>query len=134
MKTEHSKRDEGMEERRRTPRTKDGNEVAITAVSGEKNVPNGKIVDEHFKDISVLGAKIQTHILLPVDTLLELNFTSKGLRQQINALGKVKWVKVIIEDESYEAGEEFIDTPSEAIEKLKFYILQIRRLHRVDKK
>ena len=120
MKTEHSKRDEGMEERRRTPRTKDGNEVAITAVSGEKNVPNGKIVDEHFKDISVLGAKIQTHILLPLDTLLELDFTSKGVSQQINILGKVRWGKVVSDGESYEIGVEFY--PSKAMEKLEDYI------------
>ena len=111
-----------MEERRRTPRTKDGNEVAITAVSGEKNVPNGKIVDEHFKDISVLGAKIQTHILLPLDTLLELDFTSKGVSQQINILGKVRWGKVVSDGESYEIGVEFY--PSKAMEKLEDYISQ----------
>ena len=66
------------------------------------------------------GAKIQTNILLPVDTLLELDFTSKGVQQQINVLGKVKWGKVIIEDESYEVGVEFY--PSKAIEKLEDYI------------
>jgi len=111
-----------MEERRRAPRMKEENEVTITVVSGENNLPKEKIFYNYTKDISVCGAKIQTHILLPVDTLLELDFTSKGVRQQMNALGKVKWVKVIIEDESYEAGVEFFSNPSGAIKKLGDYI------------
>jgi hypothetical protein len=120
VKPEHYKRDEGMEERRRTPRMKEENEVTITAVSEENNLPKEKIIDYYLKDISVYGAKIQTNILLPVDTLLELDLTSKGVRQQINILVKVKWVKVVIEDESYEMGVEFY--PSKAIEKLENYI------------
>ena len=111
-----------MEERRRAPRMKEENEVTITVVSGENNLPKEKIINNYTKDISTCGAKIQTHILLPVDTLLELDFTSKGVRQQMNALGKVKWVKVIIEDESYEAGVEFFSNPSGAIKKLGDYI------------
>ena len=100
-----------MEERRRTPRMKEENEVTITVVSEENNLPKEKIIDNYTKDISATGAKIQTNILLPVDSLIELEFTSKGVRQQINAIGKVKWVKVIIEDESYEAGVEFCRYP-----------------------
>ena len=78
------------------------------------------------------GAKIQTSILLPVDTLLQIDFKLKTLEQQITAMGKVKWLKVLIEDKSYEAGVEFIDTPSDAIKKIDFYISQITRLHRTD--
>ena len=122
MKSEHSKRDEEMEERRRAPRIKEENEAAITVVSGENNLPKEKTIDIYTKNISVCGAKIQTNILLPVDTILELDFTSKGVRERIKALGKVKWVKVIIEDESYEAGVEFFSNPSGAIKKLGDYI------------
>jgi hypothetical protein len=111
-----------MDERRRAPRMKEENEVTITVVSGGNNLPQEKIIDSYTKDISVYGAKIQTHILLPVDTLLELDFTSKAVKQQINALGKVKWIKVIIEDESYEAGVEFFSNPSDAIKKIGNYI------------
>jgi hypothetical protein len=35
---------------------------------------------------------------------------------------KVKWVKIIIDDESYEAGVEFVNTPIYAIKKLEDYI------------
>jgi c-di-GMP-binding flagellar brake protein YcgR len=116
-----------MDERRRAPRIKEENEVIITVVSAEKNLPKEKIIKNQTKDISVTGARLQTQILLPVDTLLELDFRSKSIHQQINALGKVKWVKVIIEDESYEAGVEFFSNPSDAIRKLGEYISWKRR-------
>jgi hypothetical protein len=119
-KTEHSKRGEGMEERRRTSRMKDENEVTITDISGENNFPKERIIDDRFEDISVYGAKIKTNMLLPVDTLLELDFKSKGVLQQINLLVKIKWTKVVVENESYEMGVEFY--PSKAIEKLEDYI------------
>ncbi len=115
-----------MDERRKAPRIKEENEVTITVVSAEKNLPKEKIIKNQTKDISVTGARLQTQILLPVNTLLELDFRSKSIHQQINALGKVKWVRVIIEDESYdesyEAGVEFFSNPSDAIRKLGEYI------------
>lgn len=111
-----------MEDRRKTPRIKEENEVTITVVPGENNFPKEKIIDNFTKDISAGGARIQTNILLPVDSLIELEFTSRGLQQQINSLGQVKWVRVLIEDESYEAGVEFSGDPGEAIRKLEDYI------------
>ena len=134
VKTGHSKSDDWMDERRRAPRLKGANEIIITVISNRKNLPKEKIPYNYSKDISVSGAKIQTNILLPVDTLLKIDFKLKTLEQQITALGKVKWLKVLIEDKSYEAGVEFVDTPGEAIKKIEFYISQIRRLHRADKK
>jgi hypothetical protein len=108
-----------MEEKRRAPRIKEENEVTITVVSGGKNIPE-EINDNHTKDISVCGAKIQTNIPLPINTLVELDFTSKGVRQQMKILGKVKWGKVINENESYEVAVEFY--PGKEIEKLEDYI------------
>jgi hypothetical protein len=111
-----------MEEKRKAERLKDVNEITITVVSGGKNPPKEKILYNYSEDISVSGAKIQAHIFLPVDTLLKIDFTLKKLQQKITALGKVKWIKIIIEDKYYEAGVEFVNTPSEAIQKLKGYI------------
>jgi hypothetical protein len=109
-----------MEERRRAPRIKEENEVAIRVVSGGKNLPEEQIKGNCTKDISVSGAKIQTNILLPVNTLIELDFKSKGMQQQIKILGKIKWRKAIAENESYEFGVEFY--PSKEIDKLEDYI------------
>jgi len=109
-----------MEERRRAPRIKEENEVAITVVSGGINLPKEQIKDSCTKDISVSGAKIQTNILLPVNTLIELDFTSKGIQQQMKILGKIKWRKAINENESYEFGVEFY--PGKEFDKLEDYI------------
>jgi hypothetical protein len=109
-----------MEERRRAPRIKEENELSITVVSGGINLPDEQIKDNCTKDISVSGAKIQTNILLPVNTLIELDFTSKGLQQQMKILGKIKWRKAINENESYEFGVEFY--PSKELEKLEDYV------------
>lgn len=109
-----------MEERRRAPRIKEENEVAIRVVSGGKNLPEEPIKDNCTKDISVSGAKIQTHILLPVNTLIELDFKSKGMQQHMKILGKIKWRKAIDENECYEFGVEFY--PSKEIERLEDYI------------
>ncbi|MBN1365260.1 MAG: PilZ domain-containing protein [Syntrophaceae bacterium] len=116
-----------MKERRKAKRIKDINEVTLTVISGGKKIPTGKSFYNYSGDISVTGAKIQANILLPVDTLLKMDFTLKTLQKQITALGKVKWVKVIIEDEYYEAGVEFIDTPGDAIKKIKDYISNYKK-------
>lgn len=123
-----------MKERRKSERVKELNEIAISILSEDKNIPKNEFLYNHSKDISATGAKIESNILLPVDTLIKIDFKLKTLEKQITALGKVKWIKVMIEDKSYEAGVEFVDTPGDAIKKLKFYISQMRKLHRADKK
>ena len=106
-----------MKEKRKTERLKEFNEITTTIISGEKNFYN------YSEDISVSGAKIRGNIPLPIDTLLKIDFTLKNLQQKITALGKVKWIKIIIENKYYEAGVEFVNTPLEAIKKLEDYIL-----------
>jgi hypothetical protein len=109
-------------EKRKAQRLKEEHEVTITIISDEKNLPKGKNIHEHSRDISASGTKIQGNILLPVDTLVNIDLTLESLHQKITALGKVKWIKIITEDDSYEAGVEFVDTPGEAIKKIEDYI------------
>ena len=111
-----------MDEKRRAPRLQEENEVTITVVSGEGNLPEETVIHNRSKDISVSGARIQAHLYLPVDTLLMIEMTLSTVRQMIKIIGKVKWIKIIYEDESYEAGVEFVNTPSGAIKKLQDYI------------
>jgi len=117
-----------MEEKRRVKRLKEFNEVTVTVISGGKNLPRGKVFYNYSEDISVLGAKIQANILLPVHSIIKMDFALKALQKQITAIGKVKWVKVIIDDEYYEAGVEFVDTPAEAMKKIKEYISKATKL------
>jgi hypothetical protein len=122
-----------MKERRKEERIKELNEITISVISEVKNISKKEFLNDYSTDISTSGARIQSNILLPVDTLLKIDFKLKTLEKKITALGKVKWIKVLIDDKSYEAGVEFVDTPAEAMDKIKFYITQIRRLHRADK-
>jgi hypothetical protein len=111
-----------MPEKRRTPRLEEENEVTITVVSGGKNLPKEKVIYNRSKDVSVTGARVQANIFLPVDTLLMIEMTLKTVRQVVTVLGKVKWIKIVYGDESYEAGVEFVNTPAEAIKKLGDYV------------
>ena len=111
-----------MYEKRRAPRLKQENEVTITVLSGRHNHPKEKVIHNLSKDISASGARIQAHLFLPIDTLLKIDITLKTVQQMITVMGKVKWIKIIYEDESYEAGVEFVNTTSEAIKKIEDYI------------
>jgi hypothetical protein len=109
-----------MKERRKVPRMKEDSDVTITVVSEGKHQ---KVIYDSSKDISEYGARIQSREMFPMDTLLEINFTTKTVHKNIKALGKVKWIKVIIEDKSYEMGVEFANNPDDAVKKLEDYIL-----------
>lgn len=111
-----------MDEKRKSPRLKEDNDVTITVVSGGNNSAKEKVIYNSSKDISAFGARIHAHIMLPVDALLQIDITLKTVHQMITVMGKVKWIKIIYDDESYEAGVEFVNTPDEAIKKLKDYI------------
>lgn len=111
-----------MQEKRKSSRLKEFNEITIKVISEGGDIPSEKISYNYSEDISSTGAKIRGNILLPVDTLLRIDFKLTDLQKQITALGKIKWIKVIIEDKYYEAGVEFVDTPGEAIKKIEEYI------------
>lgn len=115
-----------MDERRKSPRIDEENEVTIIVDSSEGDLAQTKIrdvyIDNYIKDISKDGVGIKTNICLPVDALIELEFASNGLREQMKTLGKVKWVRVIIQDEQYDVGVEFSGAPNDAVKKLEDYI------------
>ena len=110
-------------ELRKAERLNEEHKITITIVSEGENLPKEKILYKFSKDISDSGIKIQGNIPLPVDTLLKIDLTLEGLRQKVTALGKVKWIEFNTEDASFEAGVEFVDTSSEAIQKIEDYIL-----------
>jgi hypothetical protein len=111
---------------RKTERLDEENEIIITILSGIKDTPKEKIIYNYSKDISMSGTKIQGNVLLPIDTFLKIDLTLKNLKQKITVFGKVIRNKVLIEDESYEAGVEFVDTPSGSIKQLGDYILSVK--------
>jgi len=117
-----------MKEQRKEERLKEYNEITTTVISGGNNLSKEKIIYNYSEDISVSGAKIRGNIDLPINTLLQIDLTLKNLHQKITALGKVKWIKNIIEGKYYEAGVEFVDSPGEMINKLEDYISRKQKL------
>lgn len=111
-----------MKEKRKTTRLQEFNEITVSVLSAEQNLPQDKMLYNYSEDLSVSGAKIRGNILLPVDTLVKIDFTLAALKEKITAVGKIRWIKVIIEDKFYQAGIEFVDTPDEAIQKIEDYI------------
>lgn len=110
---------------RKMERLDEENEITITILSEIKDMPKDRIRYNYSKDISMSGTKIQGNVLLPVDTFLKIDLTLKNSKQKITVFGKVKWNKVVAWYGYYEAGVEFVDTPSESIKKLGDYILSI---------
>jgi c-di-GMP-binding flagellar brake protein YcgR len=119
-------------ELRKAERLNEEHEITITIVSEVENLPKEKIRYKFSKDISDSGIKIQGNIPLPVDTLLKIDLTLESLRQKITALGKIKRIEFNTEDGSYEAGVEFVDTSSEAIQKIEDYILSKQKFTSVN--
>ncbi|HON58421.1 MAG TPA: PilZ domain-containing protein [Smithella sp.] len=112
-----------MQEKRRMPRIRESNEVTITIIADRKKPVRQKT--GATKDISASGVRIQTDIFLPVDALLNVDLSLKKLEKKINALGKVRWTRMIVEEGSYEAGVEFVNAPVLAIQLLRDYIRRI---------
>ena len=104
-----------MKEKRKAERLKEYNEITVSVISEEKNLPKEKIFYTLSKDISASGARIQSNSFLPIDTLLNIKVRLKNTPQMITALGKVKWIKSIFADEFFEAGLEFVNTSREMI-------------------
>ena len=127
-RTERKKEDE----LRKAERLNEEHEITITIVSEVENLPKEKIRYKFSKDISDSGIKIQGNIPLPVDTILKIDLTLESLRQKITALGKIKRIEFNTEDGSYEAGVEFVDTSSEAIQKIEDYILSKQKFTSVN--
>ncbi|MGA9111533.1 MAG: PilZ domain-containing protein [Smithella sp.] len=112
-----------VEEKRKNERLKETDEIVTTIIGyGKEMLPKKNIPYNYSKDISLSGIKIQGNVLLPVNTFLQIDLTLKGLNEIITVFGIVKWSKTIIENESYDAGVEFVDTPGETIRKFQDYI------------
>lgn len=111
-----------MPEHRIAPRLEEGINVAISTVSRKKSYPEEKIMYNSIKDFSASGMNVQTNIHLPVGALLNIKIKLKTMREKINVIGKVKWVKVIVEDKYYETGVEFVNASMYALRMIDEYI------------
>lgn len=117
------------DEMRRAERLKEQNEIDMTVCGNGNKYPKAEVIHNFSKDISVSGAKIQSPVFLPVNTLLKLHIYLENLRQIITVKGKVKWLKTVFDNELYDAGVEFVNPSDEMTEKLANYISLQKNLH-----
>ncbi|MBU1056528.1 MAG: PilZ domain-containing protein [Proteobacteria bacterium] len=116
-----------MNEKRWTKRLVQKNEIILTVVYKGKKSPNKRFIHHISTDISTSGARIQANTFLPVDSLLKIQLTLKGPLPLITALGKVKWIRRLYTDESYEAGLEFTDISRDTTTQLGEYISRTQK-------
>ncbi len=119
-------------ERRRAPRLTEVNDITIIVMSAENKSSQGNIIYNRSTDISMTGARIQTHLYLPVNSLLKLKIFLKNPPQMITIFGEVRWIKSLVEGGSYEAGIEFVDVPGEITHQIADYILSKQQLKDLD--
>lgn len=111
-----------MSEKRKEKRVEEEIKVAIKLLPEDKYPHDENIVYALTKDISSGGVKIVTDKMLPVGTLLNLELTLAKIRKLVEATAKVRWVNRLYDDDVFEMGLEFVDTPPESVMLLLEYI------------
>jgi len=108
-----------MSEKRRDRRVREQALFTITLISKDTAGTHPKIIHHTTEDISLTGAKIHTNAFLPVGSFLKIDLSLTEPPRMISAYAKVRWVKSIYADESFELGIEFVDTSINIIKSLK---------------
>ena len=108
----------GMENKRREKRIKEENKLICEIVSDNKTLRCKKVFYTLTKDISLGGVNIRTDTFLPVDTVVKIELSLPKMQKLVCIKGRVKWAKSLYEDEVFEMGLEFVDTPPNVITSL----------------
>ncbi len=107
-----------MEDKRREKRVKEENKLICEIISSNNSLKHKKIFYTLTKDISLGGVNIRTDTFLPIDTVVKINLSLPKMHKIVCVRGKVKWVKSLYDDEVFELGLEFLDTPPDIITSL----------------
>ena len=100
-----------MEDKRKGKRIKEENKLICEIISCDKIFKQKKIFCTLTKDISLGGVNIRTDTFLPVDTVVRMELSLPKIQKIIWLKGRVKWNKSLCDDEVFEMGLEFVDTP-----------------------
>jgi uncharacterized protein (TIGR02266 family) len=111
-----------MSEKRKEKRVEEEIKVAIKLLPQDKFQHDKDVVYALTKDISSGGVKIVTDKMLPIDTVLKIELTLAKIRKLVEATAKVRWVNRLYDDDVFEMGLEFVDTPAESVMLLLEYI------------
>ena len=107
-----------MKDKRRGRRVKEENKLICEIVSDNKDLKCKKVFYTLTKDISLGGVNIRTDTFLPVDTVVKMELSLPKIHKIVSVRGRVKWARSLYDDEVFEIGLEFIDTPPNIITSL----------------
>lgn len=111
-----------MQERRRYERIKVLNWVSVSSDKADHDTSLKKGAYNYSENISVGGTKVRGNVPLAIGSAIKIDYFVNNSSEVITLTGKVVWTKMIIENDYYEAGVEFVDLPAICEQKLKDYI------------
>ncbi len=104
-----------MEEKRKERRLNEENKVTISVFSKDRSAHVKGNFLALTKNISLNGLKIQTDVKLDIDTVLKIEIALAKSKKLISVIGRVRWVSQLYDDEVFETGIEFVDTPPDRV-------------------
>jgi len=112
-----------MRERRKEERLKILNWISVSLISQDTHHPKKNVPFNYSENISAGGMKIRGSSFVPVGTQIKIDYRmNSGSDKTVTVTGKIVWIRMIIENEYYEAGVEFAQLSDETAGKLKDYI------------
>lgn len=114
------------QERRKDPRMSEENRVLIELIPEDAPSIEKKVCYAITKDTSAGGVKVLTDILFPVDSRLKIKLSLPGSDKTFSATGKIRWGKAVEEEDKFEMGVEFLQSPPEDFLSLLEHIYKSR--------
>ncbi len=100
-----------MKNRRKEPRRKEENQVALSLSSGEALPDGQKSIQVLTQDISTGGLRVLTDVRLAAHTRMKVRLVLSRTRKVLELEAQVRWVTPVYENELFEVGIEFMDIP-----------------------
>ncbi len=104
-----------MEIRRKDKRFKEENEVIIQYALDRRKFNAFIEINAVTYDLSISGARLRTTKSFPLDATLRIQINLTRSKQVIKVDGKVKWLKKMPGEDSYEIGVEFLHDISKTV-------------------
>ena len=104
-----------MEIRRKDKRFKEENEVIIQYALDRRKFNTYIEVNAVTYDLSISGARLRTKKSFPLDATLRIQINLTRSKQVVKVDGKVKWLKKLMDEDSYEIGVEFLHDISKTV-------------------
>lgn len=117
-----------MSEKRKEKRIEEEIRVRIKLIPEDKYKHDKNIVYALTKDISSGGVKIVTDKRLPIDAMLKIELTLSKIRKLVQATARVRWINQLYDDDVFEMGLEFVDTPADSVMLLLEYIYGLEEI------